>query len=274
MLLSRSLERRAWSRIGERFAPVTTPTTLVETIDILGVGFARMTPDAALDLTETLYERAEAAWIAVENVHAVNLAWSDPSHRDVLNRADLVLNDGKGVLLAARLLGERFPADLNGNVFTPMVLRLAAERGWPVFFLGAAPGVADRARTTLMRELPGLKVVGTQDGYFAPTDLGRVIDEIHESGARLLVVGMGMPQQERWLHDHLESTGVSLGVTAGAFFDFEVGEVARAPAWMNKIGLEWLFRLIVEPRRLWRRYLVGNPIFIYRVIRQRFSHRR
>lgn len=249
-------------------------TTLVQTIDILGVRFARPTPDEALRLAEELYERDEPAWIAVENVHAVNLARADPSHRDVLNRADLVLNDGKGLLLGARLLGQKFPADLNGNVFTPMVLELAAARGWPVYFLGAAPGVADRARAKLVDEIPGLRVVGTQDGFFRATDLQRVIDEIRDSGASLLVVGMGMPLQERWLHDHLESTGVSLGVTAGAFFDFEVGEVPRAPTWMNKLGLEWLFRLVVEPRRLWRRYLIGNPAFIYRVIRQRLSNRR
>jgi exopolysaccharide biosynthesis WecB/TagA/CpsF family protein len=246
----------------------------VTTIDILGVRFARLTLQQAEVLAEELYERKEPAWIAVENVHGVNIAWKHPSHRDVLNDADLVLNDGKGILLGARLLGERFPADLNGNVFTPMVLRLAAARGWPVYFLGAAPGVAERARSKLIQDLPGLEVVGTHHGFFGPEELPRVIDKIRTTGARVLVVGMGNPLQEKWLHDHVVDTGVALGVTAGAFLDFEAGEVPRAPAWMNRTGFEWLFRLIVEPRRMWRRYLLGNPAFVYRVIRQRLSRRR
>jgi exopolysaccharide biosynthesis WecB/TagA/CpsF family protein len=245
----------------------------VTTIDILGIPFAPLSPDQALSKAEELLERDAPAWIAVENVHAVNLACADPDHKQVLNAADLVLNDGKGILLGARLLGERFPADLNGNVFNPLILRRAADRGWPVFFLGAAPGVAERAAEKLMREIPGLQVVGTQDGFFGPDGVPNAIEYIRASGARLLVVGMGMPLQEKWLHDHLAATGVPLGVTAGAFFDFQVGEVARAPGWMNRIGLEWVFRLIVEPRRLWRRYLIGNPLFLYRVIRQRFAGR-
>jgi exopolysaccharide biosynthesis WecB/TagA/CpsF family protein len=252
---------------------VTKTTTLVPTADILGVRFARLTLDEAIDLAETLYERDEPAWIAVENAHALNLAFKDPSHRDVLNQADLVLNDGKGLLLAARILGGAFPEDLNGNVVNPRLLERASSRGWPVFFLGAAPGVAERAAARLTTEVPGLQVVGTHDGFFGPRDASRVIDSIKSAGARLLVVGMGMPMQEKWLHDHLESTGVALGITAGAFFDFEVGEVKRAPTWMNKIGLEWLFRLMVEPRRLWRRYLIGNPLFVYRIIRQWLSRR-
>lgn len=125
-----------------------------------------------------------------------------------------------------------------------------------------------------MQDLPGLEVVGTRHGFFGAEDRYRVIDKIRTTGARVLVVGMGNPLQEKWLHDHVVDTGVALGVTAGAFLDFEAGEVPRAPAWMNRIGFEWLFRLIVEPRRLWRRYLIGNPAFIYRVIRQRLSRRR
>lgn len=242
-----------------------------ETIDVLGVPFARMTPEAAVEEAERLYERPEPAWIAVENAHAVNLATADPSHREVLRRADVVLNDGKGLLLAARLLGTRFPTDLNGNYFTPLLLDRAAARGWPTFLLGAAPGVVDRAAEQLGRRHPGLRIVGTRHGFIAPGEHERVAAEIRDAGTGLLLVGMGMPLQEQWLDRHLDATGARLASTVGAFYDFQVGAVRRAPQWMNRIGIEWLFRLATEPRRLWKRYLLGNPLFLYRIAQQRLG---
>jgi exopolysaccharide biosynthesis WecB/TagA/CpsF family protein len=245
----------------------------VPTVDILGVRFACLDPAAALAEADELYQNDAHAWIAVENVHAVNIAHSDPEHCAALNRAALVLNDGKGIMLGARILGARFPADLNGNFFSPLMLKHAADRGWPVFFLGAAPGVADRAASNLTAKLPNLNVVGTHDGFIGPDEHAGVADKIRSSGTGLLMVGMGMPLQEQWLDRHLEQTGARLGVTVGAFYDFQTG-MPRAPRWMNRVGLEWVHRLAHEPRRLWRRYLIGNPAFVYRVFAQRVGHRR
>jgi exopolysaccharide biosynthesis WecB/TagA/CpsF family protein len=180
-----------------------------------------------------------------------------------------VLNDGKGVMLAARLSRRRFPADLNGNFFSPLVLHLAADRGWPVYFLGGGPGVAERAAEIVRGRLPALDVVGTHDGYFAPEDEDEVIQAIRDSGAAILFVAMGNPAQEWWLERCLDKTGARVGFGVGAFFDFQAGAVARAPGWMNRIGLEWIHRLVVEPRRMWRRYIVGNPRFMTRVLRSR-----
>jgi exopolysaccharide biosynthesis WecB/TagA/CpsF family protein len=243
--------------------------TQVETVEILGVPFARLDALEAVDAAESLYESADPAWIAVENAHALNIAASDPKHLAVLRRADMVLNDGKGTLLAARLLGSSFPEDLNGNFFTPLLLRRAAERGWSVFFLGAGPGVAEQAATRLTSNEPRLNIVGTRDGFIQPGEDEAVIKEISESGADLLLIGMGMPRQEQWLDNHVSATGVRLASTVGAFFDFQAGVVPRAPGWMNRLGLEWLYRLYKEPRRLWRRYLIGNPLFVWRVLAQR-----
>jgi exopolysaccharide biosynthesis WecB/TagA/CpsF family protein len=243
------------------------------TIDILGLRYARLSAPQALDEAERLYEAEDPAWIAVENVHGVNLATSDPVHIDRLNRADLLLNDGKGVLLGARLQGDRFIEDLNGNHFSPLLLRRAADRGWPVFFLGAAPGVAQRAADKVMADIPGLKVTGVRDGFFKDEDLPAIYESIRESGGGLLFVGMGNPIQEKWLDEHMNECGARLGVTVGAFFDFQAGEVERAPGWMNRIGLEWVHRLFKEPKRMWRRYLLGNPRFIFNVIRSRFARK-
>jgi exopolysaccharide biosynthesis WecB/TagA/CpsF family protein len=248
-------------------------TRPIPTIEVLGVPLARLTAPEALDEIERLAGLDAPVLVAYANAYTLNSAAGDPAYGDVLRRADLVLNDGKGVMLAARLLGDRFPADLNGNFLTPLLLRRAAERGWPVYFLGARPGVAAGAADRLRNEIPGLQVAGVHDGYFSPADLDGVIAGIRESGAHVLLVALGNPAQERWLDEHLEPTGVRIGVGVGAFFDFQTGAIPRAPEWMNRLGLEWVHRLVLEPRRMWRRYLVGNPLFLIRVLRSRFARK-
>jgi exopolysaccharide biosynthesis WecB/TagA/CpsF family protein len=243
----------------------------VPTIDILGIRLARLTAEAALERVVTLYERAKPALVFHANAHTLNSAVIDPAYAEVLASADLVLNDGKGTMLAARILRQRFLADLNGNFFAPLVLKEAARRKWPVFFLGARPGIAARAADELVRTIDGLHVVGVHDGYFSPANEDDVIAGIRESGAGLLLVGMGNPQQEIWLNRSLDKSGARLGVGVGAFFDFQAGVVERAPDWMNRAGLEWLYRLFKEPGRMWRRYIVGNPLFVLRVARQRVA---
>ena len=239
------------------------------TIEILRVPINRLTPEQALEEVDRLYERGRPAFIAHTNAHTINLAADDPEYLAVLQRADLVLNDGKGAMLAARILGTRFPADMNGNFFGPLLLEHCAKRGWPVFFLGAGPGVAERAAALLMERFSGLKIAGTHDGFFQTDE--DAIAAIKESGAEVVYVGMGNPLQERWIDRCLARTGARIGVGVGAFFDFITDEVPRAPAWMNRWGLEWVHRLIQEPRRMWRRYILGNPKFIWRTIRQRLA---
>ena len=242
------------------------------TIEILRVPIACMTPEQGLERLERLHDREEPAFIAHTNAHTVNLAYEDPEFLGVLRRADLVLNDGKGVMIAARILGAKFPHDMNGNFFTPLVLKRCAERGWPVFFLGAGPGVAEKAAMVLEQRLPGLKVAGTRAGFFANDD--EAIAAVTGSGAEVLLVGMGNPRQEEWIDRCLAHTGARVGIGVGAFFDFITGEVPRAPQWMNRWGLEWVHRLAQEPRRMWRRYILGNPKFLWRTLRQRLGRRR
>lgn len=239
------------------------------TVEILRVPIAQVTPEQALAEIERLHDRDEPAFVAHTNAHTVNLAFDDPEFLGVLRRADLILNDGKGVMLAARIHGKRFERDLNGNFFSPLLLRRCAERGWSVFLLGAGPGVAVRAAEMLERQIPGLKIAGTLDGYFETDEVA--IEAIMRSGADVVLVGMGNPLQERWIDRCLDRTGARLGVGVGAFFDFITGEVPRAPGWMNRFGLEWVHRLALEPKRMWRRYILGNPKFVWRNLKQRFS---
>jgi N-acetylglucosaminyldiphosphoundecaprenol N-acetyl-beta-D-mannosaminyltransferase len=242
-------------------------------ISILGVPVAVLDARSALAEVARLAERAgphgphpaRPARVVYVNAHTLNLAARDPEYRAVLGRAHLVLNDGAGVALAARLHGRRFPANLNGTDFNPRVLELAAARGWRVFFLGGRPGVAAAAAERLGARIPGLEIVGTRDGY-APTAARAVLRTIRVARPDLVMVGLGNPHQERWLDLHLGATGARLGVGVGGFFDFAAGRVPRAPAPLRRLGLEWTYRLAQEPRRLWRRYLVGNPAFLARVL--------
>ena len=241
----------------------------METVEVLGVPVARLTAAAARKELVRLYERDRPALVAYANAHTLNLASRDSGYRDVLRAADIVLNDGAGLDIAGRLFGRPFPENLNGTDFNPAILEEAAAHRWPVYFLGAEPGVAAAAARRLAERIEGLNVVGTRDGYFSPGESDAVARSIAGTGAGLLLVAMGNPLQEVWLNRHLEATGARLGVGVGAFLDFSAGVVPRAPAWMNRLWLEWLYRLIQEPRRMWRRYILGNPLFLLRVLRAR-----
>lgn len=240
-------------------------------IEILGIPIACLDVGEAVSVIERLVTGPPAV-VAHVNAHTLNLAYSNPRYAEVLRRADLVLNDGKGVMLAARINGQRFPADLNGNRLTPLLLRRAAEHGWRVFFLGARPGVARQAAEKLQDRIEGLNVVGTRDGFFKDED--EVIEDIRSSQAQLVLVGMGNPLQEQFLDRCLARTGAGIGIGVGAFFDFTVGRTPRAPGWMSRAGIEWVHRLAQEPRRLWRRYIIGNPQFLFRTLNERFDRKR
>jgi N-acetylglucosaminyldiphosphoundecaprenol N-acetyl-beta-D-mannosaminyltransferase len=240
---------------------------------MFGIEFARLDAAAALDRIEQLAQADPPVFVVHANVHTVNLAHADASYRAVLQRADLVLNDGKGVMMGAAILGTPFPQDVNGNFFTPLLLARAAERGWSVFFYGAKPGVAERAAEGLRRDLPRLNIVGVRDGFTPPGQEEELLQAIRDSGAALLLVGLGNPRQELWLDRYLDKTGVRIGSGVGAFFDFQAGAIRRAPDWMNRFGMEWVYRLLLEPGRLWHRYVVGNPAFLWRVVRERLAAR-
>jgi exopolysaccharide biosynthesis WecB/TagA/CpsF family protein len=239
----------------------------VPTVEILGVEVARLGRTAALREIARLYDEEPPALVAYANAHTLNLASRETGYRATLDRAAIVLNDGSGVSIAARFRRKPFPENLNGSDLNPAILELAARNGWSVYLLGARPGVAEKAAAALAERIPGLSIVGTRDGYFPAPENDAVVRAIEESGAGVLMVAMGNPAQETWLDQNLAATGARLGVGVGAFFDFAAGEVPRAPSWMNRIGIEWIYRLMQEPKRMWRRYILGNPAFLWRAWR-------
>jgi N-acetylglucosaminyldiphosphoundecaprenol N-acetyl-beta-D-mannosaminyltransferase len=209
------------------------------------------------------------------NIHALNLAYEQPRFRSFLNRADIVFCDGFGVRLGAALLGQRLqhrftPPDWLGQLST-----LCAQHGYSIYLLGARPGIAEKAAALLKRDHPALNIAGTQHGYFDKTpgspENEAVLAEINRVKPNILIVGFGMPLQEYWLEENWDRIEANVALTAGAAFDYISGEVRRAPRWMTDNGLEWLGRLIIEPRRLWKRYILGIPLFFARVLLQRFG---
>ncbi|MBE9638752.1 WecB/TagA/CpsF family glycosyltransferase [Salipiger mangrovisoli] len=202
--------------------------------------------------------------VAFLNAHCANVMARDPSYADALRRADMILPDGIGVELAARMTGQRLAANLNGTDFVPALLREARQRGLSVFLFGGTPGTADRAADRLCRDMPGLRVVGTRDGYAGAADEAAAIDAINASGADILIVAMGVPLQDVWLARNAERLAPRVRLGVGALFDFLAGNVRRAPHAVRKARCEWVWRLAIEPRRMARRYLVGNATFMAR----------
>jgi N-acetylglucosaminyldiphosphoundecaprenol N-acetyl-beta-D-mannosaminyltransferase len=213
------------------------------------------------------------AVIANVNVHCLNLTYRNRWLRDFLNNASVVFCDGAGVVLGARILGDRLPGRITPADWIERLAEIAAQRGFTLFFLGSRPGVADKAAARLRERFPNLRIAGTHHGYFDKTpgsaENEAVIQQINAARPHILFVGFGMPLQERWLADNWERLDVNVAFTCGALFDYVSGELRRSPKWMNDHGLEWLGRLIIEPRRLWRRYVIGNPLFLWRVVKQR-----
>jgi N-acetylglucosaminyldiphosphoundecaprenol N-acetyl-beta-D-mannosaminyltransferase len=231
---------------------------------ILGM---RVDPTSYEEATEKVLAWAavgESRYVCVANVHMVMEAHDDPSFRALVNAADLVTPDGMPLVWMLRKLGHPHQERVCGPELTSRVCAEAARRGVPVGFYGGHPEALEALVRNLSARFPGLWVVYAYSPPFrplTPEEDERVTEEINASGARILFVGLGCPKQEWWMAEHKGRVrAVMLGV--GAAFDFHAGRVRQAPVWMQRAGLEWLFRLVQEPRRLWRRYLKHNPRFL------------
>lgn len=242
-------------------------------VEILGVGVDAVT---RADLRRRIEcfardeSRGRPAAILNVNAHALNLASRDREFRGVFHGAEVVFCDGAGVRLAARMLGGRLPERITYADWTEDLAKLAAENGFSLYLLGARPGVARTAAQRLLAANPNLLIAGLHHGYFdrdgAEND--EVVSEINAASPDILLVAMGMPIQERWLMRNLSSLEARVALTGGAALDYASGGLRRGPKFLTDNGFEWLARLLIEPRRLWRRYVIGNPVFIFRVLRQ------
>jgi len=236
--------------------------------EVLGVGFDDVTMEQAVRLALDEIESRSGGYVVTPNPEIVWLCREKPELGQVVGEAALVLPDGVGITLGAKILGRPLQARLPGIDFAACLLRKMAGAGRSVFLYGAKPGIALRAGEALEAEYPGLRIVGTADGY---GDAALVIEAIREARPDLLLVCLGAPKQEMWMARHRGQLDAGLMLGLGGALDVFAGEVRRAPAGWRKLGLEWLYRLIREPWRAKR--MLKLPLFLLAVIGQRLRGR-
>lgn len=241
----------------------------IESLRVLGVRVDCVTTAQTIALMDEMIASRRPHQAVTVNPEFVMRAQRDATFRVVLEEADLALPDGQGILWAARRLGRPLPERVTGSDTTPLLAQLCAQRGYRPFLLGAAPGVAERAAQALIRANPALQVAGTYAGSPAPAEEDEIVERILTARPDVLLVAYGAPAQDVWIHRNLQRLGVPLCMGVGGTLDFIAGVTPRAPLWMRQRGLEWLYRLLRQPRR-WRRML-ALPRFAVLIWRQRLA---
>lgn len=214
-----------------------------------------------------------AAVVYFTNVHSIHLSQRDEELRAIIDRADLVLPDGSGVSIAGKVMGNPVHENLNGTDLMPRVLGQAEKARWSVYLFGARSQVLNTCRTQLMARYPRLQIAGTHHGYVSEKDEAALIEDINACRPDLLLVGLGSPRQEKWIDRNAQRLQVGVCFAVGGLFDFMSGAKKRAPGWMRRLGIEWLFRLIIEPKGKWDRTFVEMPLFLLRVLAARYAPR-
>lgn len=242
-----------------------------ETFRLFGVRIHNSTLEQAVAHAVACSKIKKQSNLAFVNADCLNKAWNSDAYCQVLNRFSRVYADGSGIKLACAIRSWPLPDNVNGTDMFPRLCLALATQGSSVFLLGGRPGVADACAKAMQARYSNLKVAGVMHGYFLPGDDAEVIRRINASGADVLLVAFGAPNQEFWIAEHSHELTPSVRIGVGGLFDFYSGRIARAPLWMRRIGQEWVWRLMQEPVRMWRRYLIGNPLFLLRVLLVKYT---
>jgi len=232
-------------------------------VDILDVNVASLTMDEAVAAVEKYMDENTGALIATANAEMIMMANKDALLKQILNEADLVVPDGAGTVWAAHHLGAAMPERVAGYDLAQHLLARAPKKGKKVFFFGSAPGVGEKAKLKAEREYPGIEIVGVRDGYFSKAQEKEIIEQIRSAKPDLLLAALGVPRQEKWLKEHLAELAVPVAIGVGGTLDVMAGVMKRAPLWMQKAKLEWLFRGLLQPKRIGR--LLALPRFVLKV---------
>lgn len=245
--------------------------------NVLGVGISAIDIPGALRIVSEWISFANAHYVAVTGVHGVMEAQRDPAFKRILNRAGLVTPDGMPMVWMGRLQGFKQIKRVYGPDLMLALCEWSARKGYSNFFYGGGQGVADELANKLVQRFPHFKCAGTYTPPFRSLtrqEDREVVRLINKSAAQIVWVGLSTPKQERWMAEHRRKLEAPVLLGVGAAFDFHTGRIRQAPRWMQRIGMEWFFRLMMEPRRLWRRYCRNNPLFIMGIICQWLGLRR
>ena len=238
-------------------------------VTLLDIPITNLSMAEAVNRIVALALANETTQVCFVNADCVNLAFRNGPYKNTLQNAALVLADGIGVRLAGQLLNRHIRQNVNGTDLLPLLCSIAAAKGLGIYLLGGRPGVPEATAKWMQERCPELRISGTRNGYFTADEEAVIISDIRNSGASILLVALGAPKQEQWIANHklALNPGVCLGV--GGLFDFYSGRVPRAPIWVREVGLEWFYRFLQEPGRMWRRYFLGNAIFLFRILTER-----
>lgn len=259
--------------MGSEYSPIQTVNGAA--VKIMGVKVHPLTLSQLHERISNYIHQNQHTLVLNVNVYCLNLAYENTTLRFFLNCGSVVFCDGAGVMLGARILGYHIPERITYADWTWQLAEFAELHGFTFFFLGGKPGIAEKAAAKLKERYPNLQIAGIRHGYFDKTpgcaENEAIIAQINAVKPNILIVGFGMPLQEKWLSENWDNIEANVTLTGGAVFDYISGELKRGPKWMTDNGFEWLARLLIEPRRLWRRYIIGNPLFLYRVLKQRLT---
>ncbi len=237
---------------------------------IAGVRVDDITWNELVERVENAINEMKKITIGYLNIHVWNMARIHEEVRSFLEHADIVYCDGKGIQIGARLLGLNIRERYTGAFFIEDLAEIVAEQGWKIFVVGGREGVAEKACESLKERFPSFNCAGTHHGYIGGME-GKVVEAINRAGADIVFVGMGTPRQEEFVLQYRDGIDAPVVWCVGALFDYVAGVQKRAPRWMSEAGLEWFFRLITDPARLWRRYLIGNTKFFVKIFLEKLG---
>lgn len=266
----------SWEKTAEKIIDVYKSIDFQNRVLILGVSIDNVTLTEALKIIEKAVIGRSNIYVTTPNTDHVMLFNKDTEFKKVYGEAALVVPDGMPIVWASKFLGMPLKERVCGSDLVPAICRLSAERGYKLFFLGGRPGAAAKAKENLEKEYPAIKI----NGVYSPTfDFDSNLEEnnkitamIKESKPDILFVGLGAPKQEKWIYEHYKILNIPVSIGVGATFEFISGMVRRAPRWMQKTGLEWFWRLLMEPKRLWKRYLIDDMKFFWLVLKQKAGY--
>ncbi len=247
------------------------PSICRDKVNIFDMSFDNLTMNSAIKLLDKAISSQTKKKVFFVNADCLNKIFSDNDYFNVLKDGDYIFPDGIGINIACKMLKDPLLENINGTDMLPYLCSLAAMKSYSIFLLGGKPGVPEKMKLNLETKYQGLNIVGTQDGYFERDKKDVIIDRINSLNADILLVAFGAPLQEKWITENSNRINSAVLMGVGGLFDFYSGNIKRAPTWMREVGLEWFFRMIQEPKRLWKRYIIGNPVFIYRVLKWKFS---
>jgi N-acetylglucosaminyldiphosphoundecaprenol N-acetyl-beta-D-mannosaminyltransferase len=244
----------------------------LHTVHILGCKVHRLDMETTLAAILEFVKSGQGHIIVTADSYGITLAQQDEEFRRIINDADLVTPDSTGVLLGSRFAGDALPFRVTGCDVAQRMCEMAARESFRVYLLGAKPGVAQQAADKLVEHYPGLQIAGCRDGYFQDGESEAVAADVRASRANALLVGLGIPRQEKWIKRHLAGTGVQVAMGVGGSFDVISGNIKRAPEWMQRHGLEWAYRFAKDPSKIYK--LVVLPKFLFVVMWDRLFVRR